>query len=194
MHKISIESESIGYLSWSVGKVRAKNKKHSQVSLLLALLRGNVVPEDIRMLSSSNGRMFSSPRSCPLPAVELYIFRKVAIYVDLHYSTRASLVFSGFGITVTSWVRGCLVGPGSSLSPGTLLRLCCCPVSWMTSLLVPCAQTGIRQHRTFSVYGPATCNWLPVALRLTPIDCSAVFHSCHKIILFNLGLTESAPE
>src|SRR6218665_2748590 len=57
-----------------------------------------------------------------------------------------------------------------------------------------CASGVIRQLCAFSVAGPTAWNSLQVALRLTPIACSALFLSGLKTTLFDRGWTGNAPE
>jgi len=101
---------------------------------------------------------------------------------------------------ISALIRRCIEG----LAPPYLRELCCSTAtiqrrislrsSAQAELLVPRSRTVIRQRRTFSVAGPTAWNGLPVALRLKPMEQSALFISGLKTTLFDRGWAGSAPE
>src|SRR5688572_26806833 len=85
------------------------------------------------------------------------------------------------------------------------LRELCCSTSGVqrrsalrsanqAELLVPRSRTTIKQRSSFSVAGPTTWNWIPVALRLVPRGHTTTFFVNLKTVLFSRGWTGSASE
>lgn len=89
-------------------------------------------------------------------------------------------------------------------APRYLRELCCSTLnvqrrgslrsSSQVELIVPHSRTSMRQHRAFSVAGPAAWNGLPVALRQVPRGHSTLFYGKLKTVLFSRGWVGSAPE